>query len=76
MIEKYFLAKLKDVVKEMRLCQDNKMRYMCAAKLYMSTLQLHVHVEGVYFYLTSLMLLSSDEQQCQGFTKYLVHGLL
>ena len=36
MIEKNFPAKLKDAVKEMRLSQDNKVRYMCAAKLHMS----------------------------------------
>ena len=36
-IENNFPAKLKEAVKGMRMCQDNKVRYMCAARLHMST---------------------------------------
>ena len=36
-IENNFPAKLKEAVKGMRMCQDNKVRYMRAVRLYMST---------------------------------------
>ena len=66
-IENNFLVNLKEAVKGMRMGQDNKVSYMCSARLHvvMVSTQLHVHVEGVFkkicFYLTSLML-SCDEQ--------------
>ena len=64
-IENNFPVNLKEAVKGMRMCQDNKVSYMCSARLHMVSTQLIVHVEGVFkkicFYLTSLML-SCDEQ--------------